>query len=194
MVPSEWTSHDFVCDSMCIWFCTTLWISFRVCNGTDIIYDFVAGIIKLWQLYNINFVSTHKVKLLHLSGCQPDIKQKDSLYSIWSTITLPLRFRKTRAEAGTTSCYSSNLTANKGKNKTTSLSAGLRKFMSRCEIKKNWKRRSRRRGSRGRRRRRVNPMNRLAPQSCLGTLPVEKTIQPVLISSWSFITTTEEPV
>lgn len=37
-------------------------------------------------------------------------------------------------------------------------------------------------------------MKRLASQSCPGSLPAEKTIQPVLISSWSFITTTVEPV
>ena len=42
-------------------------------------------------------------------------------------------------------CYSSNHTANRGKNKTTSLSAGLRKFMGRCGVK-NGKRRSWRRG------------------------------------------------
>lgn len=77
----------------------------------------------------------------------------------------------------------------------------LRKFMSRCEIAAVWC---------GDRRMKTEgggagegwsggggagcAMNRLAPQSCLGSLPAEKTIQPVLISSWSFITTTVEPV
>lgn len=47
---------------------------------------------------------------------------------------------------GTTFPYSSNRIANGGKNKTTSLSAGLRKFMSRCERKnEDGRRRSRRR-------------------------------------------------
>lgn len=44
------------------------------------------------------------------------------------------------------------------------------------------------------RRRRWGAVYRLAPRSCLSSLPAEKTIQPVLISSWSFITTTVEPV
>lgn len=74
---------------------------------------------------------------------------------------------------------SSNCTANGGKNKTTSLSSGLRKFTSRCE------RRMKTEGGKAEEGwwRRMNPVSRLAPQSSLGSLPAEKTIQPVLISS-----------